>query len=213
MANFVVKQGTAEVHDLSTTLRAPETCVSMRFVPEATAAPIQTCPLCGFSWEPMVRSEVTERIGRAVSSFVEVMKEAGAKVAVRPTQERWSILEYGSHLRDVLLSIRERVIVASIVDVPTGTPIYRDERVDLGFYSEDTAKEVMNEIEVAAVLLAKTVTTLPAHFDTRELIYSSRTPLAVTIASTFSNAVHECEHHLRDASDNLAMFDADNDTV
>lgn len=182
-------------------------------MPDATTDQVQTCPLCGFAWDPMVRSEVTERIGRAVSSFVQVMQEAGAKVTVRPVPERWTILEYGGHLRDVLLSIRERVILASIVDVPTGTPIYRDERIDLGFYAEDTVKEVANELEVAALLFSKTVTTLPAHFDTRELVYSSRTPVAVTISSTFSNAVHECEHHLSDASENLAMFNADNDTV
>jgi hypothetical protein len=161
----------------------------------------------------MVRSEVTARIGAAVSSFVEVIKVAGAKVTVRPGPERWSILEYGGHLRDVLLSIRERVIIASILDIPTGVPIFRDERIDLGFYAEDTVKEVINELEVAAFLFEKTVTTLPAHFDTRELIYSSRTPLAVTISSTFSNAVHECEHHLGDVSENLAMFNADNDSV
>jgi hypothetical protein len=161
----------------------------------------------------MIRSEVNERTKAAVSSFIEVMKEAGAKVAVRPRPDRWSILEYGGHVRDVLLSIRERVIVASIIDVPTGTPIYRDERIELGFYAEDTAKEVLNELETAVVLFNKTVTTLPADFDTRELVYSSRTPLAVTISSTFSNAAHECEHHLGDASDNLAMFNADNDSV
>jgi hypothetical protein len=182
-------------------------------MPEATTEEIETCPLCGFSWDPIVRSEVTERIEHAVSSFVEVMKEAGAKTAIRPIPERWTILEYGGHLRDVLLSIRERVILASIVDVPTGTPIYRDERIDLGFYAEDTAKEVAGELEMAALLFSKTVRTLPAHFDTRELVYSSRTPLAVTISSTFSNAVHECEHHLSDASENLAMFNADHDSV
>jgi hypothetical protein len=161
----------------------------------------------------MIRSEVSDRIKAAVSSFIEIMKEGGAKVSVRPRPDRWSILEYGGHLRDVLLSIRERVILASIVDVPTGTPIFRDERIDLGFYAEDTVKEVMNELDTAGVLFNKTVTTLPAHFDTRELVYSSRTPLAVTISSTFSNAVHECEHHLNDAAENLAMFNADNDSV
>lgn len=161
----------------------------------------------------MARSEVTKRVSGAVSAFVEVMKEAGAKIAIRPSPDRWTILEYGGHLRDVLLSIRERVIIASIVDVPTGMPIYRDERINLGFYSEDTAKEVMNELEMAASLFAKTVTTLPAHYDTREFVYSSRTPLAVTISSTFSNAVHECEHHLGDVSENMAMFNADNDSV
>lgn len=185
----------------------------MRFVTETTSMDNPACPLCGFSWAPMVRSEVNSRIEASISSFVEILKAAGAKVAVRPRADRWSILEYAGHLRDVLLSIRERVILASIVDVPTGMPIYRDERIDLGFYAEDTLKEVARELEVAALLFSKTVTTLPAHFDTRELVYSSRTPLSVTISSTFSNAVHECEHHLGDASDNLAMFDAANDSV
>lgn len=180
---------------------------------DVTSSEIQVCPLCGFSWEPIARSEVNARIAAAIASFVEVMKEAGAKVTVRPSPERWTILEYGGHLRDVLLSIRERVILALILDVPTGMPIYRDERIDLGFYTEDTVKDVTNELEMAAHLFAKTVTTLPAHFDTRELVYSARTPLAVTISSTFSNAVHECEHHLGDASENLAMFNADNDSV
>ncbi len=185
----------------------------MSFVTPATANVVPACAQCGFSWDPMIRSEVCERIGAGVASFVEVMKEAGARAAVRPRPDRWTILEYGGHLRDVLLSIRERVILASILDVPTGMPIYRDERVDLGFYAEDTVKEVIKELEVSALLFNKTVTTLPAHFDTRELVYSSRTPLAVTISSTFSNAVHECEHHLSDASDNLAMLNADNDSV
>ncbi len=174
---------------------------------------VRTCPECGFSWHAIARSEVTERVGRAVSSFLEVMRETGAKSAVRPSKERWSILEYGGHLRDVFLSIRERVILASIVDLPTGTPMCRDERIDLGFYAKDTVEEVINELQMAALLFTKTVKTLPAHFDTRELVYSSRAPLVVTISSTLSSAVHEAEHHLDDASKNLAMFNADTDSV
>ena len=33
--------------------------------------------------------------------------------------------------------------------MPTGTPIYRDARIDLGFYAEDTVKEVTSELEMA----------------------------------------------------------------
>ena len=185
----------------------------MSLVTEESTDEVQSCPVCGFSWAVLARSEVSERINRAVSSLVTVIKEAGPRVTVRPNPDRWSVLEYGGHVRDVLLSIRERVILASIVDIPTGSPIFRDERIDLGFYAEDTAAQVMNELEMAAQLFAKTVTTLPAHFDTRGLIYSSRTPVQVPISSTFSNAVHESEHHLSDAKENLAMFDAANDTV
>ena len=50
--------------------------------------------------------------------------------------------------------------------------------------------------------------TLPAHFEERGLIYSTRTPLEITIAGAMSNALHECEHHLGDAAENLRLLDA-----
>ena len=90
----------------------------------------------------------------AVESFVNVMKAAGSDVATRPSEQRWSILEYGGHLRDVILSIRERVVLASVLDVPVGTPIFRDERVDIGFYAEDTAADVAGRVSGRDVPLA-----------------------------------------------------------
>src|SRR5579863_1274165 len=87
---------------------------------------IQTCALCGFSWDPLSRADFAVRMGAAVESFVNVIAKAGEDVGIRPSPTRWSVLEYGGHLRDVVLSIRERVVLASILDVPVGTPIYRD---------------------------------------------------------------------------------------
>ena len=73
-----------------------------------------------------------------------------AVVAARPEPARWSALEYGAHLRDVLISLRERTLTASIEDHPTGAPIHRDERVDLGFYSLDDPATVAAELRAAA---------------------------------------------------------------
>ncbi|HEY5010260.1 MAG TPA: hypothetical protein VIH73_03830, partial [Acidimicrobiales bacterium] len=99
-----------------------------------SASDVQTCAHCGFTWATLTRVELATRMSGAVESFVNVMKAAGGDVATRPSERRWSILEYGGHLRDVILSIRERVVLASVLDVPVGTPIFRDERVDIGFY-------------------------------------------------------------------------------
>lgn len=173
-----------------------------------TTSDFQTCTHCGFSWAPLTRAVLATRMSRAVESFVDVMRAAGDVVAARPSATRWSILEYGGHLRDVILSIRERVVLASVIDVPVGTPIFRDERVDIGFYAQDSASDVALELQVATYLLLKTVATLPERFDDRKLIYSDRTPLEVTISGALLNALHECEHHLGDAADDLTLLDS-----
>jgi hypothetical protein len=142
----------------------------------------------------------------SIESFVDVIKKAGVTVSQRPGDERWSILEYGSHLRDVILSIRERVVLASILDVPVGTPIFRDERVDLGFYAQDAASDVAVELQVTTYLFLKTVATLPENYEERRLVYSTKTPLEITISGAMSNALHECEHHLADVTENLRLL-------
>lgn len=171
------------------------------------APEIETCAHCGFSWDPLSRAAVATRMSSAVESFVEVIARAGTDVGARPSPTRWSVLEYGGHLRDVLLSIRERVVLASVLDVPVGTPIFRDERVDIGFYAQDAASDVAVELQVATYLFLKTVATLPAQFENRRLVYSNRVPLEITISGAMLHALHECEHHLGDATDNLSLLD------
>ena len=127
----------------------------------------------------------------------------------RPSGERWSILEYGGHLRDVILSIRERIVLASILDVPVGTPIYRDERVNIGFYDQDAASDVVVELQVATYLFLKTVASLPEQASRiAHLIYSTQSPLEITISGAMLNALHECEHHQGDAEENLRLLAA-----
>lgn len=179
----------------------------MNLVTDA-ASDVQTCTQCGFSWATLTRPEIATRMSSSVESFVDVIKRAGPNAGRRPSVERWSILEYGGHLRDVILSVRERIVLASILDVPVGTPIFRDERIDLGFYAQDAASDVLIELQVATYLYLKTVATLPENFETRLFIYSSRTPLEVTISGAMLNALHECEHHLGDVRENLRLLES-----
>jgi hypothetical protein len=169
---------------------------------------VRTCGECGFSWATLSRADIATRMSTAIENFVEVISKAGAEVDRRPSDARWSILEYGGHLRDVILSIKERVVLASILDVPVGTPIFRDERVDLGFYEQDAASDVVVELQVVTYLFLKVVATLPEHYEERRLVYSPRTPLEITISEAMLNALHECEHHLGDANENLRLLAA-----
>ena len=164
------------------------------------------CPICGFKWDSITSADVAPRLDVSSDNFAQVLEGAGELVDVRPSPDRWSILEYGSHLRDVFLSIRERMILAAVLDEPTGNAIYREERVNLGLYALDTASVVASELRMSARLLARTFAALPDGYQERTLIYSPVTPKHVTILWLTAQAIHECEHHLDDTRENLKLL-------
>lgn len=170
------------------------------------SASSESCPDCGFVWEGVSRSEAISGINDSVTGFIGVIEAAGEMALVRPEPQRWSVIEYAGHLRDVLLSIRERTILASVLDHPTGTQIFRDERVDLGFYALDSIDDVADELAAAAGLLSKTIASLPDGFENRTLQFSSLTPRVVDIGWMAAQAFHEASHHLGDVQKNLEML-------
>ena len=166
----------------------------------------ERCEQCGFVWGAITADQVRDRLGSATDAFVAVIEDAGAFAHERPSRERWSILEYGAHLRDVLISIRERIIAASIEDEPIGQPIHRDERVTLGFYQFDLPDDITLELRAASGLFGRTFEALAPDSTHREFTYSPVTPRKVTILWATAQAVHECEHHLGDVRENLARL-------
>lgn len=165
-----------------------------------------TCVVCGFARETVGPADVAPRVAAAVHEFIGLLGRDAALLAARPEPSRWSVLEYGAHLRDVLLSLRERTLTAAIEDDPTGVAIHRDERVALGVYRLDNPETVAADLRSASGLLVRATLALPASFLARPLRYSPATPLDVTIEWLGTQAVHESEHHLLDARDNLARL-------
>ena len=72
----------------------------------------------------------------------------------------WSPLEYGCHVRDVLLVQRERVLAARRMDRPTFDPMGRDERVEHDGYAEQDPACVVVQLEEAAFLFANVLARL-----------------------------------------------------
>ena len=165
-----------------------------------------TCEGCGCCWSDITPDEVPFRVTAAATSFVEVIERSGHKATLHPSSERWSILEYGAHMRDVFISIRERIIRACVEDEPVGTPMYREERVNLGLYRLETPKTVVVELSAMANVFARTFESLPEDYLSRRLTYSTITPAKVTILWTGAQAVHEVEHHLSDVRENVLLL-------
>jgi hypothetical protein len=164
----------------------------------------EQCPGCAFVWDDIVPNDVSPRIVEAARSFASLL--ASAHASTRPEPNRWSTVEYGAHLRDVLFVIRDRIILAVVEVCPSPPPMYRDHRVALGLYSHDGAAVVASDLAVAARLFASTFDDIAPEHAARTLIYSQLMGDERTIAWTGAQALHESEHHLSDAQENERLL-------
>jgi hypothetical protein len=157
---------------------------------------MESCEVCGFEWDA-VGDDLQERIVAGVDAFAAHLRGRGAAASVRPEPEVWSALEYGCHVRDVLHNVRDRLVLAAVVETPDPPPLYRDDRVRLGLYEGEDPAVVADELALAGRLFARTVGALAPHAD-RLLRYAYPRPADRTIRWAAAQALHEVEHHLGD---------------
>ena len=165
---------------------------------------MEACGDCGFAWVQVRRDEVASR---SIAAAQQIANLIGVKVdrsRIRPTPERWSALEYAAHVRDVFLTIRDRLVIGLVEDEPGFKPLYRDERVDLGLYKSDTATDIAAEVVAAANMLARLFDAIDPQQLDRVVRFGFPDPLPRTLLWMGQQAVHESEHHLADITENIA---------
>jgi hypothetical protein len=124
---------------------------------------------------------------------------------IRPSAKRWTATEYAAHVRDVLLTLRDRLVVGLVEDVPTFTAMYRDERVAMGLYRPDTPDAVAGELRAATAMFNRLFEVVdPAQLG-REVMYGVPTPVRRSLLWMGQQAVHEVEHHGSDIAENLGL--------
>jgi len=109
----------------------------------------------------------------------------------------WSVLEYGCHLRDVLLVQRERVLDARRNESPSFRPMGRDERVDHDGYAGQDPVAVARQLTDAAALFANVLDRLGPDWD-RTIVYNYPVRADRSLRWVAVHTVHECQHHLQD---------------
>jgi hypothetical protein len=68
----------------------------------------------------------------------------------------WSPLEYCCHLRDVLITQRERVVRVLVEERPTVLPMHREERAVLTRYAEEAPSRVLAQLGAATEMASWT---------------------------------------------------------
>lgn len=156
------------------------------------------CPDCGFIYD-LSRSKTIERdIRERVAEVVAILRDREVNLRSRRQPGVWSPLEYGCHLRDMLLVQRERVLAARRMDRPDCPPLGRDERVIHDGYAEQQPEDVARQLADAAQLFSNVLARLAADDWDRVVIYHYPETRERSLRWVAAHTLHEAQHHLQD---------------
>jgi hypothetical protein len=157
------------------------------------------CDDCKLDYASIRNGAIRPRVVAGAAAMAHELRRAEPNVATRrPATERWSATEYAAHTRDVLLTIRDRLVIGIVEDNPGFKPMYRNERVDLGLYRRDPPADVADELTAAAGMFARLFDAIDSQHFERTVQYGYPDPETQTLLWMGHQAVHETEHHLVD---------------
>ena len=172
--------------------------------PSDSMVNMEACEICGYAWESVGDDDIPTRIVEGAAFISDALRSTGARAIVRPAADRWSTLEYAAHVRDVLLHVRDRLVIGISEDNPEFKPLYREERVNFGLYAADTPQVVAAELDMAAALFARTFVAIrPEQLD-RPCQYAYPAAATRSLRWMGQQVVHEVFHHGDDIRENLA---------
>jgi DinB family protein len=165
---------------------------------------VERCEVCGFVWETVDRHDVGPRVAAGCVEIEDMLAGDSELLGARPAPERWSATEYAAHVRDVLITLRDRMVIGLVEDDPSFKPMYRDERIDLGLYRADTPGSVADELRAARAMFVRLFDAIDPDQLDRPVEYPWPHPTRRSLLWMGQQAVHEVEHHRSDIASNLA---------
>ena len=152
------------------------------------------CPDCGFDASAVDRTAIGDAVRANAATWATVLARPDA--ASRTDPDRWSVLEYACHVRDVFRIFDGRVGAMVDEDGPAFANWDQDQTaIDDDYAGQDPATVAAELTEAAAVIAAR--------FDTVDGATWDRTGLrsdgsAFTIDSLGRYFLHDPVHHLWD---------------
>lgn len=155
------------------------------------------CDECGFESAGLDRAQVGAMIRANAATWCEQLA-AGPAVGRRPSGDRWSTLEYGCHVRDVLRTMDGRLgLMLSEVD-PVFANWDQDETALTKQYELQEPAPVGAALTAAATALAERFESLDAHEWSREGTRSNGSVFTIETLGLYM--IHDSIHHLWDVA-------------
>jgi hypothetical protein len=162
---------------------------------------VDRCDECGFDYYDFARHEIPDRLVALAAAHDERLSETPFAYASQHPVEGWSALEYGGHVRDVLVEQRERVSRALVEDEPEFAPMGGVGREQLAVdrrYNQADPAVLARQVVAAAEALAALLNSLDDAGWSRTGIYGYPTREARPVDWIGRHTVHELHHHLGD---------------
>jgi hypothetical protein len=155
------------------------------------------CPECGFDTQSFPRDGIGAMI-RANAAVWHRLLTGPGDPRLRPSPGKWSALEYGCHVRDVLRLYEQRLTLMLTRDGPQFPDWDQDATAVEDRYGEQDPVVVAGELAAAAEVIA-------AHFDDIALGQWQRTGsrsdgARFTVESFGRYFIHDPVHHLHDVT-------------
>ena len=172
-------------------------------------ASVYVCTECQYDYASEDEASIPDRLrtlGKRyeapLSRFLPA-EDGAALVRSHPIEGAWSALEYACHVRDVFQVMSERLAQGLAEDLPTYTPMGRDQRVIDDRYNEQDPAEVVVAIRANADTLAASFVELDPAQWARSGIYNYPEPTERDMVWLGRHAIHEAHHHLLDVGRTL----------
>ena len=154
----------------------------------------RVCPECGFDASAIECTEVAARLRDNAAEWPEFLERRDA--ATRPSDDKWSTLEYACHVRDVFRLFDERLALMLEEDDPEFENWDQDETAVEDCYGEQRPGQVAADLARAATALASRFDSVAGSAWSRT---GSRSDGAKFTIDTFSRyLLHDPVHHLYD---------------
>ena len=161
------------------------------------------CARCGFDYQLAAAEDASTAISAGADQLADLLTRTDIDLRTRRAPDLWSPLEYGCHVRDVLLVQRERVLAARRTDRPTFEPMGRDERVEHDGYAGQDPAAVARQLRDAAAMFANDLARLQPDEWERALMYSYPVEMERSLRWVAEHTEHEVKHHLLDVREQL----------
>jgi hypothetical protein len=156
-----------------------------------------SCDECGFQYNLDLAPQAASSIREGVAELCALLG-GSRELRARREPQTWSPLEYGCHMRDVLLVQRERVLAARRMDTPSFDPMGRDERVEHDGYADQDPSDVARQVKDAATMFSNVLSRIaPDEWD-RTVVYNYPRRAERSLRWVAIHTVHEVRHHLLD---------------
>ncbi|MGC1420551.1 MAG: DinB family protein [Acidimicrobiales bacterium] len=155
------------------------------------------CEQCGFDSGDYSKEDVGAQIRAGAHEWRTQLERED--VNARPRGDKWSVLEYGCHVRDVFRVFDERVSLMQTRDNPTFANWDQDETAINSRYDRQDPAVVGPELVVAADVLAQRLDSLTPEEWPRRGVRSNGS--VFTIESISIYMLHDTIHHLWDVTE------------